>query len=365
MKHRNRIVQLAAFLLIVSLIRVAFSCCQFDDEQSATVVYDSLTVVKPVIITDTTFNDTDDPAIWINPTDPSKSLIIGTDKGDSTGGLWVFNIEGKIDSSKCVFNMKRPNNVDIEYGFNLNGTSTDIAVCTERGTDMIRVFSLPEMKAIDNGGIPVFQTETQRKPMGIALYKDPKNGEVYAFVSRKSGPDGSYVWQYQLSAQPDGSVIGTQVRSFGLFKGMREIEAIAVDDELGYVYYSDEGSGIRQYYAHPDSSNVELTLFGTTGFVRDHEGSAIYPTSKGKGYILVSDQEVNRFRIFKREGTKSNFFEHQLVKIVNVAAMESDGSEVTAIPLNSTFSKGLFVAMSTDKTFHYYRWEDIAGNDLK
>jgi len=221
------------------------------------------------------------------------------------------------------------------------------------------------MKAIDNGGIPVFQTETQRKPMGIALYKDPKNGEVYAFVSRKSGPDGSYVWQYQLSAQPDGSVIGTQVRSFGLFKGMREIEAIAVDDELGYVYYSDEGSGIRQYYAHPDSSNVELTLFGTTGFVRDHEGISIYPTSKGKGYILVSDQEVNRFRIFKREGTKSNFFEHQLVKIVNVAAMESDGSEVTAIPLNSTFSKGLFVAMSTDKTFHYYRWEDIAGNDLK
>jgi 3-phytase len=25
----------------------------------------------------------------------------------------------------------------------------------------------------------------------------------------------------------------------------------------------------------------------------------------------------------------------------------------------------LFVVMSDDKTFHYYRWEDIAGADLK
>ncbi len=359
--HSRTFLSLLALLLVSTL----FFRCQCSDEQPVTVVYDSLSIVKPVIITEPTLNDTDDPAIWINPTDATKSLIIGTDKGDSTGGLWVFNLEGKIDSSKCVFNMERPNNVDIEYGFNLNGTTTDIAVCTERGRDMIRVFSLPDMKAIDNGGIAVFQTETQRDPMGVALYKNPNNGEIYAFVSRKNGPDGFYLWQYHLSALPDGTVTGSKVRRFGMFKGMNEIESIAVDDELGFVYYSDEGSGVRQYYAHPDSSGVELSHFGTTGFIEDHEGISIYPTSKGKGYILVSDQQANRFRIFKREGTKSNPFEHQLVKIVNVAAMESDGSEITATPLNSTFSKGLFVAMSTDKTFHFYKWEDIAGSDLE
>jgi len=354
-----------ALILLSAFASTFFYCCQHIDDQPVTVIYDTLTVVKPIIITDTTNNDTDDPAIWINPTDPAKSLIVGTDKGDSTGGLWVFDLEGKIDSSKCVFNMKRPNNVDIEYGFNLNGTPTDISVCTERGRDMIRVFSLPEMKPIDNGGIPVFQTETQREPMGIALYKDPKNSEIYAFISRKQGPDGSYLWQYLLSSLPDGTVTGIEVRRLGMFKGMKEIESIAVDDELGYVYYSDEGSGIRQYYAHPDSSGTELSHFGTTGFAEDHEGISIYPTTKGNGYILVSDQQANRFRIFKRESTKSNPFEHPLVKIVNVTAMESDGSEITAIPLNSTFQNGLFVAMSTDKTFHYYRWEDLAGSDLK
>jgi 3-phytase len=46
-------------------------------------------------------------------------------------------------------------------------------------------------------------------------------------------------------------------------------------------------------------------------------------------------------------------------------ATQSDGSETTSFNLNETFKHGLFVVMSDDKTFHYYRWEDIAGADLK
>ena len=29
------------------------------------------------------------------------------------------------------------------------------------------------------------------------------------------------------------------------------------------------------------------------------------------------------------------------------------------------FPSGLFVAMSDDQTFHYYSWDDFAGDDLK
>ncbi|KKX52338.1 hypothetical protein L950_0200140 [Sphingobacterium sp. IITKGP-BTPF85] len=53
------------------------------------------------------------------------------------------------------------------------------------------------------------------------------------------------------------------------------------------------------------------------------------------------------------------------MKTVPVMATQSDGSEVVSVKLNDTFKHGLFVAMSDDKTFHYYRWEDIAGTDLK
>ncbi|MFY7786627.1 MAG: phytase, partial [Thermoflexibacteraceae bacterium] len=77
--------------------------------------------------------------------------------------------------------------------------------------------------------------------MGISLYKN-KAGKIYAIVGRKSGPtDGSYLWQYLLEDNGAGQVKATLVRKFGVYSGKKEIESIAVDDELGYVYYSDEG----------------------------------------------------------------------------------------------------------------------------
>jgi 3-phytase len=48
--------------------------------------------VVPVLATDTTPTDTDDPAIWYNSANPEKSLILGTDKGDSIGGIFVFDL---------------------------------------------------------------------------------------------------------------------------------------------------------------------------------------------------------------------------------------------------------------------------------
>src|SRR5690606_283344 len=67
--------------------------------------------IKPTVITNATPNDTDDPAIWINKFQPEKSLIIGTDKEKETGGLYAFDLSGKI--VKSVYPMDRPNNVDV------------------------------------------------------------------------------------------------------------------------------------------------------------------------------------------------------------------------------------------------------------
>jgi len=279
----------------------------------------------------------------------------------------VFDLTGKIIEEKTVRNLQRPNNVDVEYGLMLNGIATDIAVTTERLTNKLRVFSLPEMQSIDNSGIEVFEGQAQRAPMGIALYKRTTDNAIFAIVGRKEGPtEGSYLWQYRLEDDGMGSVKGTKVREFGNWSGKKEIEAIAVDDELGYVYYSDETFGVRKYYADPDAenANTELALFGTEGFAEDHEGISIYTINDGTGYILVSDQQANAFRIFKREGEPDNPHSHQLLKIVHVSTNESDGSEVTNAVLNETFPVGLFVAMSDNRTFHFYSWADIAGDDL-
>ncbi|MGO4288276.1 phytase [Chitinophaga sp. RAB17] len=321
---------------------------------------DTTNAIQPAIVTEHVQFDSDDPAIWVNPANPAQSLVIGTDKS-ADGALYVFDLQGKI--RQVVHGLQRPNNVDIAYGLLLNGKRVDYAVTTERITHKLRFFSLPDMQPIDDGGIPVFEGETEkqyRDLMGIAVYTN-KSGQQYAIVGRKTGPqDGTYLWQYLLSDNGAGKVKATLVRKFGHYSGKKEIESIAVDNEAGYIYYSDEQYGVRQYYAAPEKGNEELSLFGTTGFTEDHEGISIYKTSSKKGYLLVSDQGANKFHIFSREGTK-----HTLLKVVKVSASHSDGSDVVSIPLNDTFRHGLFVVMSDDRTFHYYRWEDIAGKQLE
>ncbi len=92
----------------------------------------------------------------------------------------------------------------------------------------------------------------KRKPMGLALYTRSSDGALFAIVSRKDGPSGAYLWQYRhRGRRQSGAVTGTKVREFGILPRryhvidegetkIAEIEAIAVDNELGFIYYSDE-----------------------------------------------------------------------------------------------------------------------------
>lgn len=321
-------------------------------------------VVQPAVVTDPVPHDTDDPAIWINPANPAQSLIVGTDK-DADGGLYVFDLHGKMLPGKTVRNLRRPNNVDIAYGLKLNGQPTDFALTTERELFRLRAFRLPDMQPLDLGNLDVFAGEplAERLPMGIACYTRPTDGALFAIVGRKVGPKEGYLWQYQLGDDGTGHIKATLVRKFGKWSGKKEIESIAVDNELGFIYYSDEGVGVRQYFADPANGNDELALFATTGFTEDHEGISIYKTGPQTGYLLVSDQGANQFQIFRREGEPGQPYVHPLLRVVPVAAQISDGSEVTNVALPG-FPHGLFVAMSEGRTFHYYRWEDIAGKDL-
>lgn len=323
--------------------------------------------VKPLYVTDPVIYDTDDPAVWVNPSDPAKSLIIGTDK-DADGALYVFDLKGKAIDSLIVRNIQRPNNVDVGYGLNLGERTVDFAVTGERMTSKLRFYSLPDMKEINVGGIEIYQGETgpeYRDLMGVAIFQDPSTGKNYVIAGRKNGPtDGTYLWQYEILAE-NGEIKLDLVRKFGAFSGRKEIEAIAVDNELGYIYYSDEGVGVRKYYADPAKGNEELALFAQEGFSEDHEGISIYQLNEKSGYILVSDQGANLFHVYPREGSASNPHEHKLITKIPTSTVSSDGSETISSSLGPDFQHGLFVAMSDDKTFQLYRWEDLAGDILK
>ena len=335
--------------------------------------------VKPAYGTEQVASDPDDPAIWIHPRDTSRSLILGTNKTPApSGALVVFGLDGRI--RQVIDGIDRPNNVDVEYGLKLAGRRTDIAVLTERLKRRLRVFridagegSLTDISA--GGGLPVFdgQAGESGAPMGIALYKRSRDGAIFAIVGRKEGPTAGYLWQYRLEDDGSGRVKATKVREFGGFSGKGEIEAIAVDDELGHVYYADEGDGIHKWHADPDHprAGTELAHFGKEGFRGDREGIAIYALPKGTGYILCTDQiEGNsEYRVYRREGKPGNPHDHSEMTVFRGSADSTDGLEATSARLGARFPRGLVIAMnSSGRNFLIYDWADIvtaSGNALK
>lgn len=226
----------------------------------------------------------------------------------NAGGLYAFDLDGKI--IRKSIELKRPNKIE------------------------------------------VFTGETERDPMGLALYTRPSDNKIFAVVGRKSGPATSYHWQYELMGSGN-EVSGNVVPKFGEFSGKKEIEAIAVDNEMGYIYYSVERFGIRKYFADPDKKDdKELAVFAKTGFRADHEGISIYKTGKTTGYILVSNQQADTFMVYARVGINTD--PHQLIAEIPVSTIASGGNEVTHLNMGSKFPKGLFVAMSEGRVFHYY-----------
>lgn len=311
--------------------------------------------ITPVVVTQPVEHDTDDPAIWINRQNPEQSIIFGTDK-EAGGAIYAFDLDGQILEDKIIRGIERPNNVDVEYGFQLNGSSTDVLAFTERYAHALRLYSVPDMQPLDGGGFPVFEGEPEgetRMPMGISLYKHPGTADLYAIVGRKQGPtDSTYLWQYLLYNDSLG-VQARLVRKFGAFTGQQEIEAVAVDDELGFVYYAEEGVGIRKYYADPAKGKEEIALFATEGFAEDIEGIAVLRTGPESGYLIASDQQGGAVRIYERSD------DNAFVKSVPYQATETDGLEVARAALGDKFPNGLLVAMSDDRTFHYYALEQL------
>lgn len=354
------------FFSLVFIAAAFFTACTSNNSGQAesSLTPDSTAVndtIQPVAVTEPVQFDTDDPAIWYNCANPAQSLVVGTDKEDQ-GGLYVFDLDGKIVRKHT--GMQRPNNVDVLQNILVGGRKMDVAITSERYAHKVRIFSMPDLVPVDSGGFEAFIGEEGvefRDLMGIAGYRDPATGKGYALVGRKNGPtDSTYIWQYELVASGD-AITGKLVRTFGAFSGQKEIEALCVDDELGYVYMSDERAGIRKYFAHPDSSNRELAFFGQGAYLEDNEGISIYRTSATDGYILVSDQSAGKFRVYNREAEvfPSGAHQHREIGVIQVAAVESDGSEIIANTLGGKFPGGLFVAMSDDQTFHYYAVENL------
>ncbi len=331
--------------------------------------------LAPLRATGVVPHDPDDPAIWVHPVDPSRSLILTTDKVAAKGGLYLFGLDGRLHQS--ITPLDRPNNVDVEYALQSPSGPIDVAVVTERLQHRLRMFSLPadggHIQDLAPTGLPVLEGQTGEaaEPMGIALYKRPRDGAVFAVVAPKTGGSTEYLWQYQLTIGPDGPA-ARLVRRFGAFSGLGrlpgeagEIEAVAVDDERGYIYYADEQYGIRKWQADPDhpQAATELAVLGRSGYRGDREGLALYRHADGSGYLVSSDQVPGgtRLLIYERAGGPGGPHDQPLLHVITTPADETDGLDVSAVPLPG-FADGLLVMMnSTPRNFLMFAWADVAA----
>ena len=315
----------------------------------------SCATVKPIIKTESLPNDPDDVAIWVNKTDKPSSIVFINDKNEN-GGLYAFNLNGKlIDSIKPIL-LKKPNNVDIWQSKSSNIPS--YIFITERTTQNLIVasFNHYQFNKIDSFKLFDFDTTENidfKSPMGIAIDKRDRIDSINIYVSRKNGPKIGYIAHYAYFPYPKSNMPKIKlVRLIGEFSGIKEIESLAVDTLYNRILYSDENYSLR-YVSTLQDSNDKGTI-GLGKFKRDIEGIALSPPIENykNGLIWVSDQQRQSLNLFDRKT-------REYLGKIKVTATETDGIDFAELPLFMNSRGTIFMMNDKQHNFHYYDMEDL------
>lgn len=291
----------------------------------------------------------DDPALWLHPTDPAKSLILGTNKRE---GLVVFALDG---SEVQRLPIGLINNVDVRQSAD---RSFDVAVASNDQVNAISVFLIDRKTGTVNhaGDIP---TETV-EPYGICQGRE--NGLDYAGVTYKDGT--LQIWE--VSAQPD-DISGRLLKTIKL---ETQLEGCVFDETNGLVFFGEEDRGLWSVAYREDAPIPSLidSVGGASGLVADVEGVSIWKGANGAGWIVASAQAEDRFVVYERQTP------HTLRGSFSIIANEALGiDEVTHTDGLDVFSgalpgfpRGVLIVQDDgnpqsgqDQNFKVVNWVDI------
>lgn len=291
--------------------------------------------------------DQDDMAVWVHPTNPSSSIMVGSDKFANI--VFTYTMSGQ--QIQKFTDVGQPGNIDIRYNFRLNGQNTDIVAFNDRRDSIIRVFKFNTdgtLTRVDNG-----QIRTLSPNYGFGLYKSPVSGKLYGFVTTEGG---SGIEQIELYDDGTGKVAGSRVRNWSTGGG--QSEGVVVDDEKKLVYIAHETSGIWRVGAEPTDptpgTQPPSMKVGQNGIAADIEGLALYRTGNGGGYLIASSQGNSQFKIFDRNS-------YAYLKTIKVSgASSTDGIEAINSNLGPSFPQGIFLAHSGGSAIRGVKWDTIA-----
>lgn len=288
----------------------------------------------------------DDATVWVNPSDPAQSLVIGTNK---KRGLVVYDLTGKEIQSLADGEM---NNVD---------SRDTLVTASNRSNNSIAIYRInTETRRLENVAAEEIKTI---EAYGSCMYKSSKTGRLYYIVTSKQG----VVEQYELFDTGKG-VSAKRVRQI---KVGSQLEGCVADDELGYLYVGEEDVGIWKYSAEPDAepARKEVDRVRPGGsLVADVEGLTIAYGSDGKGYLIASSQGNNTYAIYRRESDNTYVKSFRIVAGSIDQVTETDGIHVTTSNLGSQFPNGVFIAQdgADDKgkqNFKLVPWQLIIAAD--
>lgn len=294
----------------------------------------------------------DDSAMWVHPTDPTLSVIIGTDKG---GGIGVYALDG----SEIEYRADGPmNNVDVRQGVDLGEGPVDLVSATCTGDDSFVVYELDaKTRTLTPRGR--FETGT-KKVYGLCMYHSAYDGSAYVIVNTQKG----VVTQWKLS-MTDGEIISERVRKFDVGG---KTEGMVADDENGLLYVGEEEAAIWRYDAEPDTNDKReiVDAVSPVGSLHmDIEGLTLYASADGGGYLIASSQGSDTFHAYDREPPNALAFTFRVGEGEGVDEVtHTDGIDACATPLGRAYPRGVFVVQDdanpgANQNFKLISWEQI------
>ena len=332
-------------------------------------------------------DNADDMCLWLHPTDPSKSVIIGNNKsGDANGGIYSFALDGGRSDGAGSWGAgnwfdqgKKINNVDVRYNFQAGDQNWDIVVGTNRTNDQVDILRVDTDGNGDFTGLTgVGSISTSGlggdNPYGITLFHSKSQNKHYAIASSKNGT----VAQWELTYNA-GTITGTNVWQANVSGS--EVEGIVADDENEVVYIAGENTSIYRYQTTDgviqNAGRVTVDTAGGAHLTADIEGLTIYYTSDGAGYLLASSQGSGQFAVYDREFTATN----PNAYVVNFSIVANpdagidgvsgtDGIDVSSANLGGSFENGMFLAHDTSNSggsisnIKLVDWADVADEKV-
>jgi 3-phytase len=299
----------------------------------------------------------DDPAIWVNPADPARSLVIGTDK---QRGLVVYRLDGEIAQSIPV---GRVNNVDLRAGVVVAGRTIDLVAASNRTDNSVVLYEVqPGTGAlVPLAGLDRFPTGLV-EVYGFCLRRDPASGAAEVFVGEKAGP----VQHYRLGTAPDGKPAARLLRTIPFAS---QTEGMVSDDDRGVIYVGEEKGGVWMVPAAGEDISLPpikiIDVRPHSSLVPDVEGISIFRVDSTRGYLLVSSQGDHSFAVFDRQPPNAylgSFIVGPGGKIDG--AEETDGLDVSPTNFGPGFARGMLVVQDGfnaggNQNFKYIPWAEV------